>query len=59
MVLVGDADISEALKLLSLDALHLEALVLDLLADFSTLLEIVEALLLPAFGVDTDLVPIT
>ena len=59
LVFVGDADVSETLKLLGLDALHLEALVLDLLADFSTLLEIVEALLLPAFGVNTNLVPIT
>jgi len=46
LVLIGDADLLQALQLLFLDLLYFQALVFDALADLATLLQVVKAVLL-------------
>jgi len=46
LVLIGDADLLQALQLLFLDILYFKALVFDALADLATLLQVVKAMLL-------------
>ncbi len=56
LVLALDSECNETLQLLFLDALHLEAFVLDALANLSTLLKVVKAVLLLRLRVHADLV---
>ena len=58
MVFFSNANILQTLKLLGLDSLNLQALVLKPLANLATLFEIVKALLLLSLDVDTNLVTI-
>ena len=54
-VFFGDVEGVELLELLLFNSLNLAALLIDLLADFATLLEVVEAILLGLLVVKLDL----
>lgn len=56
MVLALNSEIDEILQFLHLDAFHLEALVLDALANLSSLLKVVQALLLLVLRIHANLV---
>lgn len=56
LVLFGNADIFQTLKFMSLDALNLQALVLNSLAHLTAFFEVIETCLLFTLGVNTDLV---
>lgn len=59
MVLALNAELLQISKLLSLDALNLEALVLNALAHLLALLEVVKTMLLLDLGIHVDLVAVT
>ena len=56
MVLAFDSEIHKLLQFLLLDAFHLDTLVLDALANLSSLLKVIQALLLLVFRIHADLV---
>ena len=56
MVLAFDSEIHKLLQFLLLDAFHLDTLVLDALANLSSFLKVIQALLLLVFRIHADLV---
>ena len=56
MVLAFDSKIHKLLQFLLLDAFHLDTLVLDALANLSSFLKVIQALLLLVFRIHADLV---
>ncbi len=58
LVLVGNTKALQTLQLLTLDSFHLQAFVLNFLANLAALLEVVKALLLYCICVSTDLISV-